>query len=315
MKFFTRATIQQAVDSLAVVDVIERAFRSYSNRDVQSGAVAHLNFADPPGDFHIKSAHISGAPVFVVKMAGSFYENPARALPSSNGLMMVFDAETGQPRCALLDEGYLTDLRTAIAGAIAARLIAPVNPSRLGVVGAGTQARAQAEWICRVLDIPEVQIWARNPDRSKALAAALERGELSATSQPSLEGLCRDCDLVVTATPSRTPLITKAMLRPGLRIVAVGADSFGKQEIAAEIVAAADLVLADSIDQCSDYGDCASAVASGALDRTRIQEIGSALLPDARPVLERNAIALADLTGIGALDAAIAAYAYTHLSI
>lgn len=314
MKFYTRDVILRAVDSPSVIDVIEHAFRSYSRHEVQSGAVAHLNFPAPPGDFHIKSAHISGAPVFVVKMAGNFYENPEHGLPSSNGMMLVFDAATGEPRCALLDEGYLTDLRTAIAGAVAARLIAPAVPAQLGIVGAGTQAQVQAEWICRTLNINKVRVWARNPARAAALAGTLSRHGLSAAPETSLETLCATCDLIVTTTPSRTPLITPAMLQPGLRIVAVGADTFGKQEVAAEILAAADLVLADSIDQCSDYGDCAPAVARGMLSRSSLREIGDALQPASRPALAPDAVAVADLTGIGALDAAIAAYAFEQLS-
>lgn len=314
MKFYTRDAILRAVDSPSVIDVIERAFHSFSRREVQSGAVAHLRFPVPPGDFHIKSAHIAGAPVFVVKMAGNFYDNPDIGLPSSNGMMLVFDAATGEPRCALLDEGYLTDLRTAIAGAVAARLIAPSSPARLGVIGAGTQARAQAEWICRLLNISEVRIWARNRARAEALAGTLTRNGLSTAPETSIETLCAACDLIVSTTPSRTPLITPAMLRPGLRIVAVGADTFGKQEVAAEILAAANLVLADSIDQCAEYGDCAPAIARGVLSRDSIREIGDALQPASCPALTSDAVAVADLTGIGALDAAIAAYAFEQLS-
>ncbi len=205
MRLYNRENILQVVDSPAIINVIEKAFQSYSDRTVQSGTVAHLAFTDPPGDFHIKSAHLAGAPVFVVKMASSFYKNPSRGVPSSNGIMMVFDAATGHPEGVLLDEGALTDMRTAIAGAVAARLIAPANPECLGVVGSGTQARVQAEWIARVLGIRDVQIWARDMDKASVLAKTLGQGGLSATPQAFLEALCVDCDLLLTTTPSPTP--------------------------------------------------------------------------------------------------------------
>jgi ornithine cyclodeaminase len=314
VRLYHRENILQVVDSPDIIGVIEKAFQSYSDRTVQSGTVAHLAFTDPPGDFHIKSAHLAGAPVFVVKMASSFYKNPSRGVPSSNGIMMVFDAATGHPEGVLLDEGALTDMRTAIAGAVAARLIAPASPERLGVVGSGTQARVQAEWIARVLGIRDVQIWARDMEKAAALAKTLGQSGLSATPQASLESLCVDCDLVVTTTPSRTPLITKAMIRPGLRVVAIGSDTPGKQEVSDEVMAAADIILVDSFDQCSEYGDTASALARGIVERERIQEIGQALNNAFCLNLHPDAIAVADLTGIGALDAAIAEFAFHQLT-
>ena len=314
MRLYKRDSILQVVDSPEIISVIEKAFRRYSDREVQSGAVAHLAFTDPPGDFHIKSAHLTGGSVFVVKMASSFYMNPSRGLPSSNGIMMVFDAATGHPECILLDEGALTDMRTAIAGAVAARLIAPANPGRIGVVGAGTQALAQAEWIARILEIRDVQIWARNMEQASALAKTLEQDGLSATPQASLEALCGDCDLIVTTTPSRTPLITKAMIRPGLRIVAIGSDTPGKQEVSDEVMAAADIILVDSFDQCSEYGDSAPGFAKNTIARETMREIGQALHTTTCLNLPGDAVAVADLTGIGALDAAIAEFAFQQLT-
>ncbi len=203
MKWFDKAAILAAIDDQQALAAIEQAFRNHSRGNVQSIAVGHLRFDRPPGDFHVKGAHIDGRPLFTIKMASNFFDNPAIGLPSSNGMMLVFDANTGNPLGALLDEGALTDLRTAAAGAIAARLIAPTAPQVLGVVGAGTQARLQARWIAQVLGINDIRIWARNSDRGAELARELAADGFDASFVDDLAKLCQHSDIIATTTPSR----------------------------------------------------------------------------------------------------------------
>lgn len=308
MRWFGKDAIAAAIDERAARDAVEMAFRQHSSRALQSIAVGHLHFDRPPGDFHVKGAHLTGRSTFTIKMASSFYDNPAIGLPSSNGLMLVFDTNTGQPLGALLDEGLLTDVRTAIAGGIAARLIAPANTRTLGIVGTGTQAALQARWVSRLLGSDAILIWGRNPERADDLARNLRETGLSASIARTVEDLCARSDVVVTTTPSTTPVIGVSCLRAGLRVVAVGADAAGKREIAPEILAAAAIVLADSRAQCLAYGDCAGA---GVDDR--IIEIGEALHQPFTPLAD-TAVAVADLTGIGAQDAAIAEVVWHSLS-
>ncbi len=308
MRWFGKDAIAAAIDERAARDAIEMAFRQHSSQAIQSIAVGHLRFDRPPGDFHVKGAHLAGRSTFAIKMASSFYDNPAVGLPSSNGLMLVFDTKTGRPLGALLDEGLLTDVRTAIAGGIAARLIAPANTHTVGIVGTGTQAALQARWVSRLLGVNAVLIWGRNPERAEELAGKLRETGLAATVARTVEDLSARSDVVVTTTPSSTPVIGATCLRAGLRVVAVGADAAGKREIAPEIMAATDIVLADSRAQCLAYGDCAGV---GVDDR--IVEIGNAL-NEPFPPLADTAVAVADLTGIGAQDAAIAEVVWHSLS-
>lgn len=313
MQVHGKGRILRAVDTPLAITAIEAAFRDFSSGRVQSGAVAHLRFQAPPGDFHIKSARNGNAPYFVVKMAGNFYENPERGLPSSNGMMMAFDAETGHSVCLLADDGALTDLRTALAGSIAARLIAPSSVRCMGIVGAGTQAHLHAIWVSRHLGIENVRIWARRPEHTLQLARTLDDQPFSVGVENDLAQLSRDCDLIITTTPATSPLITQEMIRPGLRIVAIGADSPGKNEIAKEVMAAADLILTDSMEQCLAYGECASVDRSALSGERQILEIGRVLGGDAELNLTEQSIAIADLTGLGAQDAAIAELAIERL--
>ncbi|KCZ53642.1 hypothetical protein HY29_16620 [Hyphomonas beringensis] len=314
MQVHSKDCILRAVDTSLAIKAIESSFCDYSLGNVQSGAVAHLRFQEPPGDFHLKSAHICRSPYFVVKMAGNFYRNPEYGLTSSNGVMMAFNAHTGHTICVLADDGALTDLRTALAGTIAARLIAPSPIKSLGIVGAGTQAKLHAIWVSRHLGIEHVQIWARNIERAQQLAQDLGESPFSVTVQTDLSSLSRACDLIVTTTPSQKPLITRDMIRPGLRIVAIGADSPGKTEVAKDVMAAADLILTDSTQQCLAYGECAALAPSVQTGTSSIIEIGEVLLGQRVIDLQEHSIAIVDLTGLGAQDAAIAELAIQGLS-
>lgn len=314
MQHYSKGRISAAIRPEEAIPAVENAFRTYSKRKVQSGLVGHLRFDDPSGDIHIKSAHLHGHHVFVVKIAGSFYENPKRGLPSSSGLMLVFDSQTGQPVCLLEDEGYLTDLRTALAGTIAARLIAPSGPYTLGIVGTGTQARMHAEWVPSLVEVDQVLIWGRTMEKAKGMADDLRQMGRTAHIAETLEVLCERCNLVVTTTPSRQPLITGDMMRAGMRIVAIGTDAVQKSEIAREALLMADLILVDSQDQCFAYGDTASIVRHTQFQPASIMEIGAALDCPPGIISDPRAIVIADLTGLGALDAAIAELAFDRLS-
>lgn len=292
------------LDEDEALAAVESGFRSFSAGDVQVAAVGHLAFADAQGDCHVKSAHIAGDEVFVVKLATSFYGNPARGLSSSNGCMLVASAETGEILAILHDRGELTDRRTAMAGALAARAIARPGSTTLGVVGAGIQARLQARAIARLLGLTAVLVWTRNADRGKTLAAEIGGDVVD------LPELCERADLIVTATPSTTPLLTGAMIGPGKRIVAVGADSPGKQELDTEILAKA-IVVVDSRSQCLEHGEAGWANRAGLLDGATIIELGALL---AAPItFADDAIVVADLTGVAVQDAAIAGSVWRRL--
>jgi ornithine cyclodeaminase len=297
MRVVALPEILAALDEDAALAAVAEGFRRYSAGQVQVAAVGHLAFADPPGDCHIKSAHLAGDDVFVVKLATSFYRNPERGLSSSNGFMAVISAATGEILALLHDQGQLTDRRTAMAGAIAARAIARPGSTTLGVVGAGIQARLQARLIARLLGLRSILVWARNGDRAAALAADVG-GEAV-----GLPELCARADVIVTTTPSTAPLLTADMVRPGHRIVAVGADGPGKQELEMAILGKARIVV-DSRAQCLDHGEAGWAARAGLVDPASLIELGTLL---ESPIdFAADEIVVADLTGVAVQDAEIA---------
>jgi ornithine cyclodeaminase len=297
--------ILAALDEEAALAAVATAFRRLHAFEAQVTAVGHLSFADPPGDCHIKSACMTGDDIFVVKVATGFYRNPTLGLSSSNGFVVVMSAKTGEILGMLRDEGRLTDQRTAMAGAIAARAICGPGSSTLGVVGAGTQARLQARLISRHLNLKTVLVWARKSEAAAALAA-----EIGATAV-GLRELCERADLIVTTTPSTEPLLVSDMIAAGKRIVAVGADAPGKRELDPAILARARVVV-DSCAQCIDHGEAGWAVRAGILDQATLIELGALLT--APIAFAPEEIVVADLTGVAVQDVAIAKSVWSRLN-
>ena len=304
MRIVELPEILAALDEDAALEAVESGFRRMRASEAQLAAVGHLTFPDPPGDCHIKSAYMAGDAVFVIKVATGFYQNSARGLPSSNGFMAVMSARTGEVLGILRDQGQLTDRRTAMAGAIAARLIRRAGSTTLGIVGAGTQARLQARLIARHLKLPTVLVWARNP--RSAAAFATETGG----TPVSLNQLCEQADLIVTTTPSTEPLLASDRITAGQRIVAVGADAPGKRELDPAILARARVVV-DSRVQCVDHGEAGWAVRAGLIDPASLIELGTLL--GTPMAFAPEDIVVADLTGVAVQDVEIAKSVWSRL--
>jgi ornithine cyclodeaminase len=225
MKIVTRAEIEALLDPSHAMSAVEEGFRRFSAGAVQLSAVGHLGFPERGGDCHIKAAHLASDETFTVKVSTGFHGNAEEGLSTSNGFVALLSATTGALLAIFLDEGLITDFRTAVAGAIAAKLIAPPQLKQIGVVGTGIQARLQARHAASATGCSTVCIWGRDGERSAALAAGLRGDGLDASAAASVEALCETSGLIITATASREPLVMGAMLRRGARIVAVGADA------------------------------------------------------------------------------------------
>jgi ornithine cyclodeaminase len=302
-----REEILRRLDHAAGIEAVRQSLVAYSAGQVQQPPVAHMGFAGANGDCHVKCGHVSGAPVFVIKIATGFYDNPGKGLPSSNGMMVALSATTGEPLALLFDGGVLTDWRTGYAGALATRLCWPQGATRLGIVGAGIQARMQLRALRALAPgAPlSVAVWARSLEKAERFAADMADLGLDISPVSSLADLCAASRVIVTTTPATAPLVRSEWIAPGTHITAVGADAPGKQELEGALIARADVLLADSAAQSVDHGEFAHAVAAGLVEPGRIGQLGAPLSTGA---LARKAgdISIADLTGLGAEDAAIA---------
>jgi len=145
MLIVERAEIEAAVDLTVMAAAIERAYIAASAGDIELPPVGHIAFPEVDGDCHIKFGHRRGDPNFVIKVATGFPHQAAVGGPTGNGLSLVVSAETGSVRAVLHDEMMLTDIRTGLGGAIASRLLARDDASKLLIVGTGVQARRQIE--------------------------------------------------------------------------------------------------------------------------------------------------------------------------
>lgn len=310
---FSADRIRAALNIAEAIAAIEEGFAAYSCGRALVPPVGYLGFDRPPGDCHIKYGHIAGQDEFVIKVATGFYDNPSHGLPSSNGFMVLLSARTGEPQVLLDDGGYLTDLRTAIAGLIAAKHLAPARPRSIGVVGTGVQARVQLEQLLGYYGSCPVRVWGRNGRSAAALVKEMVTSGHEAAVAATVREICADCDLIVTATASRTPLIEAEWIRPGTHITAVGADAKGKQELDPRILAGADIRAVDSIEQCVDHGEAAHAVAAQLIAPGDLVELGH-IVSGARPGRTgANQVTVADLTGLAVQDIQIARCVWQRL--
>ncbi len=288
-------------------DAVRDAYVAIADGRANLPPVGYLGFPQANGDCHIKYGHIAGDDVFAVKIAAGFYDNPAIGLPSSTGVVLVFSARTGQMQAMLNDEGYLTDLRTGLGGAVASLALSRPDAKEVLIVGSGTQAY----WLARAFsalapaDI-RLSVWGRNADRAAALVARLAQVGVTASAAADLEAACRKAEVIVTATPSTEPLVRAAWVQPGCHITAIGADGPGKQELETALVAKADLRVADMLSQCLDHGEFAHAHATGLIAAADCIELGAVLRGTVAGRRRVDDITIADLTGVATQDIAMA---------
>ncbi|MCY3934042.1 MAG: ornithine cyclodeaminase family protein [Acidobacteria bacterium] len=298
--------IRSVLDVPAAIELIEAGFVALSGGAATVPPVGYLGFDTPPGDCHIKYGHIHGDEVFVVKIATGFCENASRGLPTGHGMMIVMSAETGETLALLDDSGYLTDVRTAIAGCIAARYLAPDVVECIGIVGAGMQARMQLQYLRHARDCNRVRVWARRPEQSAAYRSELSDSGFDVEIAETLQDLCENSNLIVTATAARTALVRSEWIRPGTHVTAMGSDAPGKQELDPALFARADVCAVDSLSQCIDHGESHYAVAGGHVTETGLVELGDIIAGRARGRSNEDEITIADLTGVAVQDIQIA---------
>jgi ornithine cyclodeaminase len=300
--------IRPLMGAREAIPAVRDAFARLARGDVVLPGVIGLDLPEDRVEVHVKGAHLRGSPTFAIKVAGGSYDNPARGLPVGHGLVMAFDARTSFLRAILFDNGYLTDLRTGAAGAVAADLLARRAVHRVGIVGVGTQARFQLEALLQVRTPDRVVAFGRAPAKAAAYAKEMEdRHGVEVERASSVEGAVRGSDVVVTVTPVREPIVRAAWIGPGTHVTAVGSDGPDKQELDVGVIGKADKVVADLWDQCARLGEIHHAVAAGVFSRERLHaELGEVCAGLKPGRTSDDEITVADLTGVGVQDAALA---------
>lgn len=297
--------ILQALPYVDVIGEIERGFVALSEGKVEVPPVGELLFPDEDGEFHIKYGAIRGDDVFVVKLATGFFNNPRLGLPPFSGCVLVLSAKTGKVLYVLLEEGELTNHRTAAAGAVVARYLAPSRLEVIGICGSGVQARLQAEYLRRVTQCRTIILWARDVERAAQAVRDIARMGYSARLATNPEEVASSAQLIVTTTAAHEPYLLARWIKPGTHITAMGSDTPEKNEIDPAILKRAALVVADSIPQCLLRGEIRAAIAARVLRREDIVELGNVIAGKANP-RSPDDITVADLTGVAIQDIMIA---------
>ena len=311
MTILTEADLRKVVRLDAeAVNCIEDAFRALATLPVAMPPILRLDIPEHRGEVDVKTAYVPGIDGFAIKISPGFFDNPKLGLPSLNGMMVQLSSKTGLVETLLLDNGYLTDVRTAAAGAVAARHLSREDSTVVAIFGAGSQARLQLEALMLVRPISRARIWARDVAKANGVAAELSRSlgiEVSAVSDP--RQAAAGADIIVTTTPSQEPILMAEWLENGQHVTAMGSDSEHKNEIdpaAFERV----VYVADSLSQTRRLGELHHAVAAGLVPEERqFAELGAVVAGTMPGRSSASDITLADLTGTGVQDTAIATLA------
>ena len=298
--------------SSEAIKVIEEAFKNLSEGKAIMPPIMRLDIEENNGEVDIKTAYTKGLDSFAIKMSPGFFDNPKIGLPSTSGLMVLLSAKTGLLEAVLLDKGYLTDIRTAIAGAIAAKYLTKQSLSNIGIIGAGAQARLQLEALMLVRKPKELRIWSRDLDKAKNYISDINKIiKIKTLIAKNPQEVTENSELVITTTPSKTPLIKSEWLHPGLHITAMGSDAEHKNEIDPKIIKAADLYVCDIQSQTSLLGELHHAIKTGLIkENQKFTEIGEIINGSKEGRKNDKEITICDLTGTGIQDTAIARFAY-----
>ncbi|RWL78842.1 MAG: cyclodeaminase [Mesorhizobium sp.] len=312
MTILTEGDLRKIVTlDLDAVVCVENAFRALATLPVAMPPILRLDIPEHRGEVDVKSAYVPGIDGFAVKISSGFFDNPALGLPSGGGMMVLLSAKTGVVEALLLDNGYLTDIRTAAAGAVAARHLSREDSKVAAIFGAGLQAGQQLEALRLVRPIEEARIWARDAAKAEATAARLrDRLGIMVRAEPDAADAAAGADIIVTTTPSTEPLIKPGFVSAGQHITAMGSDAEHKNEIAPAILRMADLYVADSAKQTRRLGELHHAIDAGVMAAdAEVTELGQIIAGSKHGRRSASDITIADLTGTGVQDTAIATLA------
>ncbi len=314
IKILTEAELRSRIGlDLKSIDCIEQAFESLATSQVVMPPIMRLDILDHNGEIDVKTAYIPGLDSLAIKISPGFFDNPSLGLPSVNGLMVVFSTRTGIVEALLLDNGFLTDIRTAAAGAVTAKYLSRANSKNAAIIGAGVQAMLQLEALTLVRNIESASIWARDFDKAeKAAIQAKNKLGLDVTPCQTVAEATRGADIIVSTTPSKKPLLHLTDIRPGQHITAMGADAEHKNEVDPDIIADPRVsYFCDRLSQTQKLGELHHVIEKGLVSASQeFPEIGQIIAQQKTARQNEDEITFCDLTGTGIQDTAIATLAY-----
>ena len=296
--------IEPLIRKTDISDAMREAFIEYSKGNAVIPPVGELIMDQPRGEVHIKYGYIKGGDHYVIKIASGFPDNEKDGIKPGQGMMLLFSIKTGEPEAILIDDANLTDIRTAIAGAIASHALSNQGVESLAIVGTGVQSRYQARYISELMKVKKINIWGRDPKKAEKVKADLSY--LDVNIESDIEKLVTESSLIVTTTSSKDPLIQSEWVQPGTHITAVGSDTPEKCELDPNLLSRADLLVADSLEQNLIRGEIHQAAKQSLIDSESVVELGEVLSGIKKGRVNQDSITIADLTGVAVQDLVIA---------
>lgn len=287
----------------------EEGFIAYSQKKMFVPPVGYLGIDEYKGDVHIKYGYLLGDKYIIIKIVSGFYENQSKYnIPNNDGTIIILSLNTGVFLGTLIDKGYLTEIRTAIAGSIIAKYCAPSEIDKIGIIGTGVQARYQLRYLKGIIKTKNVLVWGRNKKNMEQYKQDMEKEGFDITITQDIKHITMNCNYIVTTTPSTNFILSVEDIRPGTHITGIGADAKNKQEIDPRLFAKAKIIIADSIQQCCDHGDISYAIERKYIKEENIYELGNFI----KNPVKRNPedITIADLTGVACQDIQISKLIY-----
>ncbi|MCW3999427.1 MAG: ornithine cyclodeaminase family protein [Candidatus Bathyarchaeota archaeon] len=253
-------TDNQVKDLLTMPEVIsqvESAFKQKASGHVQMPAKAYLTYRKYNGDLRTMPSYLEELDVSAVKLVNVHPDNHSKFnLPTVMATVTLFDPANGFP-LAIMGGTTLTDMRTGAAGGVAAKFLAKKNSKTVALIGAGAQSRTQLMALFEVFKkFEEIRIWSRHTATEQVFLADAEKkyGHLCKfILEKNVDKTVEGADIVVTATPSREPLVSDDMIAEGTHINTIGADAFGKEELDPLILKRSKFVI-DDWEQISHTG-------------------------------------------------------------
>ena len=299
MKYYPRP--ETGLDIHEVNLAVEAAFREHGMGNVQMPPKVYITF--PHGDFRTMPAYLPAEQIAGIKCVNVHPANPGKGLPTVMALTTILDIETGLP-LAILNATGLTDLRTGAAGAIATKYLAGKRSVTVGLVGTGRQAAAQLEAISRETEVSGVRAWNRKQESAEKFAKKYTRYDCRTGTLPFV---C-DCDVIVTTTPSRSPIVMDEWVHEGTHINAIGADAPGKEELDPAILERAMVIVDDPV-QAIHSGEINVPIRDGKFSPGEISGTLGEVVLGRKKRTSSGQITIFDSTGLAIQDLAIASIA------
>lgn len=235
MRYIDRDEIKRRLTYDLCIPIVREAMIAFSKGETKQLLRAIL----PLGDgrlFGSMPGGLGGRKVFGAKLISVFPENFEKGVQSHQGVVVLFDGESGAPVC-IAHAGEITAIRTAAASAVATDALARKNASRLAILGYGEQARTHARAVAKVRPLEAITVWGRSAERAQTYAEEMQAElGLPVIPAPSARVCVVDADIICTLTAAKEPILEGQWLRPGAHVNIVGSSYAGPVEVDNDLV-------------------------------------------------------------------------------